>query len=83
MVEEEMLYYASVVKGQCLIITMNGRNEIKRDGLDCFVTAARYVGYIIILLFVTKSFSYHRSCVFLYFLKMIYIQTYRNTRFVS
>lgn len=37
-----MLYYASVVKGQCLIITMNGRNEIKRDGLNCFVTAAKY-----------------------------------------
>ena len=40
-VEQEMLHYASLLKGQSLIITMNGRNQVKRNGLACFVDACR------------------------------------------
>lgn len=42
-VEREMLYYASVTKGQCLMIQMNGRTEIRRAAMDCFVQACLYV----------------------------------------
>ena len=40
-VEQEMLYYASVVMGQSLMKNMLGKNEIRRDALICFVNACR------------------------------------------
>lgn len=40
-VEQEMLYYASVVMGQSLMKNMQGKNEIRRDALVCFVNACR------------------------------------------
>ncbi|XP_066929818.1 cilia- and flagella-associated protein 46-like [Clytia hemisphaerica] len=39
---QEMLHYASLMKGKSLVATMNGRNEIKMNGLNCFIDAARY-----------------------------------------
>ncbi|KAL9983920.1 hypothetical protein ACROYT_G006166 [Oculina patagonica] len=41
-VEQEMLYYASVVMGQSLMKNMQGKNEIRRDALVCFVNACRF-----------------------------------------
>ena len=41
-VEQEMLYYASVVMGQSLMRNMMGKNEIRRDALIYFVNACRY-----------------------------------------
>ena len=40
-VEQEMLYYSSVVIGQSLMKNMQGKNEIRRDALVCFVNACR------------------------------------------
>ncbi|CAH3151990.1 unnamed protein product [Porites lobata] len=41
-VEQEMLYYSSVVMGQSLMKNMQGKNEIRRDALVCFVNACRF-----------------------------------------
>ncbi|XP_048585353.1 cilia- and flagella-associated protein 46 isoform X2 [Nematostella vectensis] len=41
-VEQEMLYYASAVMGQSLVRNMQGRNEVRRDALICFVNACRF-----------------------------------------
>lgn len=41
-VEQEMLYYASAVMGQSLMKNMQGKNEIRREALVCFVNACRY-----------------------------------------
>lgn len=41
-VEQEMLYYASAVMGQSLMKNMQGKNEIRRDALVCFVNACRF-----------------------------------------
>ena len=40
-----MLYYSSVVMGQSLMKNMQGKNEIRRDALVCFVNACRQVDY--------------------------------------
>ena len=49
-VEQEMLYYSSVVMGQSLMKNMQGKNEIRRDALVCFVNACRWVDYYFKLL---------------------------------
>ncbi|XP_074608699.1 cilia- and flagella-associated protein 46-like [Acropora palmata] len=41
-VEQEMLYYASAVMGQSLMKNMQGKNEIRREALVCFVNACRF-----------------------------------------
>merc|ERR1712048_1243958 len=41
-VEQEMLYYACVVKGQSLVATMNGRIEIRRRAFNSFLEACKY-----------------------------------------
>lgn len=48
-VEQEMLYYASVVMGQSLMKNMQGKNEIRRDALVCFVNACRYTVMLSVL----------------------------------
>ena len=45
-VEQEMLYYASAVMGQSLMKNMQGKNEIRREALVCFVNACRYLSLI-------------------------------------
>ena len=45
-VEQEMLYYASAVMGQSLMKNMQGKNEIRREALICFVNACRYLNLI-------------------------------------
>lgn len=44
LVEQEMLCYASTIKGQCLVVTMNGRMEVRRLALECFVNACKHGG---------------------------------------
>lgn len=42
-VEEEMLHYANMAKAQCLVMQVNGRPEIRKQALQCFIQACTYV----------------------------------------
>ena len=56
-----MLYYSSVVMGQSLMKNMQGKNEIRRDALVCFVNACRQVDYYLQLAFFCILWS--KACI--------------------